>query len=246
MYAVKTSLNELLVAHSGSFHKVVDYNPAAEKLVHLDFTANNKALEEINQDNIEVFTSYVLGKLENAKAKFGIGGYDEQRILYKRSTLFTPTPVFNNGKEYITEPRNIHLGIDIWGDEGTKVYAPLGGMIHSFAFNNNPGDYGPTIVLLHQLEGRPFYTIYGHLSVKDVEGLKEGTYISRGQVIGHFGNVEENGDWPPHLHFQVIKDMRMYKGDYPGVCKLSERVTYLENCPDPDLVLNMMKYVLKK
>ena len=117
---------------------------------------------------------------------------------------------------------------------------------HSFAFNNHPGDYGPTIVLLHQLEGRPFSTIYGHLSVKDIEGLKEGTYITRGQVIGHFGNVEENGGWPPHLHFQVIKDMRRYKGDYPGVCKISERAMYLENCPDPDLVLNMMRYVLKK
>jgi murein DD-endopeptidase MepM/ murein hydrolase activator NlpD len=246
MYAVKTSFTELLVTHSGGFHKVVDYNPAADKLVHLDFTANNQALEEINRDNIEVFTGYIRRKLDDAKAKFGIGGYDEQRILYKSSTLFTPPPVFNNGKENITEPRNIHLGIDIWGDEGTKVYAPLGGMIHSFAFNNHPGDYGPTIVLLHQLEGRPFYTIYGHLSVKDIEGLKEGAYISRGEVIGHFGNVEENGGWPPHLHFQVIKDMRMYKGDYPGVCKISERAMYLENCPDPDLVLNMMKYVLKK
>jgi hypothetical protein len=29
------------------------------------------------------------------------------------------------------------------------------------------------------------------------------------------------------------------KGDYPGVCKYSERKKYLANCPDPDLILGM-------
>ena len=243
MYAVKTSLTERLVIHSNSFHKVVDYDPATDKMVHLDFTGNDKELGETAQDNIEELTRYVQKKLRDANAKYGIGGYNEKRILYNKSNLFTPPPVVNNGKQILTEPRNIHLGIDIWGDEGTKVYAPLGGMIHSFAFNNNPGDYGATIVLLHQVDGCPFYTIYGHLSVKDIEQVKEGTYISRGQVLGHFGNPEENGGWPPHLHFQVIKDMGINRGDYPGVCKKSERAMFLENCPDPDLLLNMMKYV---
>jgi peptidoglycan LD-endopeptidase LytH len=59
-------------------------------------------------------------------------------------------------------------------------------------------------------------------------------------VIGHIGTPEENGDWPPHLHFQVIEDMECKMGDYPGVCSKKERDRYLQNCPDPDLVLNMM------
>ena len=82
-----------------------------------------------------------------------------------------------------------------------------------------------------------------HLSLLDIAQLSEGSYIIRGQVIGHFGEPRENGNWPPHLHFQIIKDMRVMKGDYPGVCTLSEREKYLSNCPDADLVLNMMKYL---
>ena len=99
-----------------------------------------------------------------------------------------------------------------------------------------------TVILQHQLETKVFYTLYGHLSFKDLTPLKEGKFIIRGDTIGHFGEPKENGDWPPHLHFQVIRDMRIHKGDYPGVCSLSEREKYLDNCPDPDLILQMMKH----
>ncbi|RYZ44700.1 MAG: peptidase M23, partial [Chitinophagaceae bacterium] len=47
--------------------------------------------------------------------------------------------------------------------------------------------------------------------------------------------------WPPHLHFQIIKDMHGWKGDYPGVCRFSEKEAYLQNCPDADLILQMME-----
>jgi murein DD-endopeptidase MepM/ murein hydrolase activator NlpD len=116
-------------------------------------------------------------------------------------------------------------------------------MVHSYAFNKNFGDYGATLILLHQLDTVTFYTLYGHLSLDDIARVTEFQYVIRGQVIGHFGKPEENGNWPPHLHFQVIRDMETYKGDYPGVCKFSEQKKYLANCPDPDLILNMMQYV---
>jgi hypothetical protein len=73
--------------------------------------------------------------------------------------------------------------------------------------------------------------------------LKEGKFISMGEVLGHFGDPAENGHWPPHLHFQIIIDMGNYKGDFPGVCKLSEKEKYLNNCPDPDLMLKMMQFI---
>jgi murein DD-endopeptidase MepM/ murein hydrolase activator NlpD len=226
-------LQERLKAHSHTFHKLVDFNAVKEKLVHLDFTNTNKELGEIDLTNTETFSAYVEGKLKKEKAKFGIGGYNELRDLYERSIVFDSSGV---------EPRRLHIGIDIWGEEGTKVYAPLGGMVHSYGFNNNFGDYGATLVLLHQLDTITFYTLYGHLSLDDIARVTEFQYVIRGQVIGHFGKAEENGNWPPHLHFQIIKDMEEYKGDYPGVCKASEKEKYLSNCPDPDLILNMMQY----
>ena len=228
-------LQERLKAHSHTFHQVVDFNPAKEKLVHLDFTNDNTELLKIDLGDTEKFSSYVQEKLKKEKAKFGIGGYNEQRGLYERSEVFN---ALSSGEE----PRRLHLGVDIWGEEGTKVYAPLGGLVHSFGYNKNFGDYGATLILLHQLDTVTFYTLYGHLSLDDIAKVIEFQYIIRGHVIGHFGKAEENGNWPPHLHFQIIKDMRTNKGDYPGVCKVSEANKYLGNCPDPDLILNMMQY----
>lgn len=146
-------------------------------------------------------------------------------------------------KNVLSEPRRLHLGIDVWGAAGTPVYAPMGGMIHSFAFNNHFGDYGATLILLHQLDGLPFYTLYGHLSLRDIDSISTGQYVNRGQEIAHFGLPHENGHWPPHLHFQLIMDMGLYEGDYPGVCRYSEREYYLNNCPDPDVVLRMNRHV---
>jgi murein DD-endopeptidase MepM/ murein hydrolase activator NlpD len=77
--------------------------------------------------------------------------------------------------------RSLHLGVDIWGPAGTKVYAPLGGMVHSFAFNNNFGDYGATIILQHNLETTAFYTLYGHLSLADLTNMRVGKFIDKGR-----------------------------------------------------------------
>ncbi len=72
----------------------------------------------------------------------------------------------------------------------------------------------------------------------------EGMSINKGDVFGEFGIPQENGNWPPHLHFQIIKDLQGMKGDYPGVSKYSEREANMENCPDADLILRMMQYIV--
>jgi very-short-patch-repair endonuclease len=140
------------------------------------------------------------------------------------------------------EPRRLHLGVDIWGPVDTPVYAPLEGTVHSFAFNDMYGDYGATLILQHEVNGLLFHTLYGHLSLKSIQDKHEGQEIEKGAWIASFGDIAENGNWPPHLHFQVVLDMQGGKGDYPGVCKFSEREQYLANCPNPDLLLHMMQY----
>ena len=227
-------INELenaLIKNRADFHPVIDFDATKEKLFHFDFTDDNKILGASEIADTILFSDYINRTLKANDATFGIGGYKENRTLYRRSELFAGE-----------EERSIHLGIDIWGPAGTPVYAALGGMVHSFAYNDNFGDYGATIILLHQLETIAFHTLYGHLSLADISTLREGAYINRGQVIGHFGQPAENGNWPPHLHFQIIHNLYLKDGDYPGVCKLSESESYLANCPDADLILNMMKY----
>ncbi|HTL06727.1 MAG TPA: peptidoglycan DD-metalloendopeptidase family protein [Chitinophagaceae bacterium] len=222
----------LLHKYAPGFHPVVPFAPGRDKLLALDFTAANTQLTPSIYNQLDLFSAYINNLLNKAGAKYGIGGYAELRVIYAASEHFDDA----------TEPRRLHLGIDIWAAEGTPVFAFMGGSVHSVAYNGIKGDYGATLVLLHQLEGYAFYTLYGHISCRDIEQLAAGQYVVRGQEIAHLGTPAENGQWPPHLHFQVIIDMQLKTGDYPGVCKFSERSQYLQNCPDPDLILQMRKY----
>jgi len=238
-------LIETLKKHQQDFHTVIPFDPATEKITSLDLTKNNTELTEEIYSDPKKISDYITIKLKTSNAKFAIGGYNENRNLYKASKLFdiksTKVPPREGDLEGAS--RTLHLGIDIWGEEGTKIYAPFEGTVHSFAFNDNFGDYGSTIILSHQLEGVSFYTLYGHLSLKDIASIKEGYYIIRGQEFAHFGNENENGHWPPHLHFQIIKDIGVNKGDYPGVCNYTERKYYLKNSPDPDSILCLNQYL---
>ncbi len=227
-----TILENALIKNRSNFHPVVDFDPVTEKLFRFNFTDSNTELSAAEIADTALFSGYVIRTLQKAGARFGIGGYKENRKLYRRSDMFA-------GEEV----RSIHLGVDIWGPAGTVIYAPWDGKIHSFANNDNFGDYGATIILSHRLESVGFLTLYGHLSLADINGVQEGDLISKGEPFAHFGTPADNGNWPPHVHFQIIYDMGENKGDYPGVCKQSETAVYTSNCPDADLILNMMNYL---
>ncbi|HKL38929.1 MAG TPA: peptidoglycan DD-metalloendopeptidase family protein, partial [Bacteroidales bacterium] len=197
-----------------------------EDIVEMDFTENNSLLKDLDVSNTDEFNRYIEQQLDNFK-RIGIGGYGEDRFIYRRSTLF-------DGEK---EPRSIHLGIDIWVPAGTEVYAPLDTKVHSFQYNGQYGDYGGTIILEHRLEEVVFYTLYGHLSAGSLEGLSKGRAISKGTAFATIGAPEENGQWPPHLHFQLITDMLGMEGDFYGVAPPSEKEYFMDLCPDPRLLL---------
>jgi murein DD-endopeptidase MepM/ murein hydrolase activator NlpD len=218
------------------FHPVVQFDSSKDGLLPLDFTSRNTELYNEILSDTKIFTAWVEGKLKAAGARYGIGGYAEHRTVYSISK------VFDAGKPD-EEPRRLHLGTDIWGKPNTPVMAPLDGIVHSFAFNNRFGDYGATIILSHQLEGYTFYTLYGHLSLNSIKNLQEGSRMEKGDVFAEFGIPAENGSWPPHLHFQLILDIGEWKGDYPGVCRFSEKEKWLANSPDPDIILQINQYI---
>lgn len=230
------TLAEWLILRQNQFLPIVPFDVSNDKLLLLDFTAKNNTLTTEILDDTSKFTAYINMQLIDAGVRYGYGGYNEHRTVYSRSPYFSDP---NGG-----EPRRLHLGVDIWGPAGTPVMAPIGGMVHSFAFNNNPSDYGATIILSHQLDGRQFYTLYGHLSLADLHACKEGDYVVSGATFAHFGEEHENGNWPPHLHFQVIEDIGLGEGDYPGVCRYSERESYLSNCPDPDYIAQLRRFAV--
>jgi 4-aminobutyrate aminotransferase-like enzyme/Ser/Thr protein kinase RdoA (MazF antagonist) len=157
--------------------------------------------------------------------RVGIGRWDEPRLIYT-------APFF--------EGRTIHLGIDLFAPPGTPVHAPLRGSVHAMADNAQPQDYGPVVILRHETDdSTPFYTLYGHLSRETLGRLTVGQTIERGALIGTLGAIEENGNWPPHLHLQLIVDLLGMGTDFPGVGTAAQRDVWRSLSPDPSLLAGL-------
>lgn len=221
-------LTEWFNNHGDNISKVVDFNQETDTLYPLDFTAANTELsDDLLTDNTR-FSEWVANKLSVSGCRYGIGGYNEHRTIYSISSHF------GTGTD---EPRRLHLGTDIWGPAGTPVYNFYEATVHSFQYNEGNGDYGGTIILKYDFDGLLLHVLYGHLSIASLDGLKVGETLPAGVRFANFGDPTENGNWPPHLHMQLILDLEGRSGDYPGVCKFSERDQYLSNCPDPKMIL---------
>ncbi|WP_426430876.1 peptidoglycan DD-metalloendopeptidase family protein [Winogradskyella sp. HB-48] len=224
-----SSFEELL--KSLQAHPLIHPNVSHNAYVPLDLSINNKELALVDVSSSKALESYIWNHLKNNKSKVAFGGYLEHRGIYNRSDYF------NKAKP--EEKRNIHLGLDLWIEASTVIYTPLNGKIHSFKNNTNYGDYGPTIILEHGIEGEIFYTLYGHLSLDSISNIEKGVEVKQGDPIATLGTAEVNGDYAPHLHFQIIKDIQNYKGDYPGVSNQLDVEFYKSNCPDPNLLLKL-------
>jgi len=210
--------------------KVIDSSISYSDYTPIDLSVTNSDLAQIDISNPKNFDDYVENYLKNNNAKIAFGGYNEIRNLYKQSTLF-------NDRQ--ADERNIHIGMDIWAKTGTPIVAALDGVVYGFANNSGKGNYGPTIILEHTIENQKFYTLYGHLSVESIADLVTGTAFKKGQQLATLGDSTVNGGYSPHLHFQIIKNIETNFGDYPGVCSKKDLAYYLENCPDPNLLLKI-------
>lgn len=201
---------------------IIDLGAGGGDLGHLSF----------GDDGPEV-AKLIFDRMAAAGKRVAVGRYDEARTGYTSPTFMIEG---NDGPE----PRTVHLGIDLFLPPGTAVLAPFDGTVHSFRDNASPQDYGPTIILEHDIPGGPkFYTLYGHLSRPSLDPLKAGWAVHRGEKIAEIGSPDVNGGWPPHLHFQVITDMLGREGDFPGVARPSRRSLWTSLCPDPNLILGM-------
>lgn len=200
-----------------------------EQYIPIDLSIENEDLKKFDIYNIPLFERYWKEKIASQGGTIAFGGYQEIRNLYQRSELF----------EKIEEKRNIHIGLDLWADAKTPVFAGFDGVIYGSQYNAGLGDYGATLVLKHQIFDFEFYTLYGHLSLSSIEKMTIGTKIYQSETIGYLGNPNENGGYAPHLHFQIIRDMQGNFGDYPGVCSSNKLSFYAKNCPNPNLLLKL-------
>ena len=213
-------------------HPLIDVSILKRDYTPIDLSIHSSELKAVNVSSSDDLERFIWNYMKTHNAKVAYGGYLERRGIYERSAYF-------NQSNPETE-RNIHLGLDVWIEAYTPIYAPLAGTIHSFKNNTNHGDYGPTLILRHQIKNQTFFTLYGHLSLNSIENLKVGVEVNQGEQIAALGTAQVNGDYPPHLHFQIIEDIQDFKGDYPGVTNQRDLEFYKSNCPDPNLLLDLI------
>jgi 4-aminobutyrate aminotransferase-like enzyme/Ser/Thr protein kinase RdoA (MazF antagonist)/murein DD-endopeptidase MepM/ murein hydrolase activator NlpD len=201
----------------------------------LDMSAGSTLVASNPADNAaEPFARRFFAAMREAGAHIGAGGYDEARLIYT-------TEAFAEGAT-TGERRTVHIGIDLTMAPGSALYAPLDGVVHGFEDAAARLDYGPVILLRHEIPGDEplsFYTLYGHLDRQSLEGLYAGKPVKAGERFAAIGAPPENGDWWPHVHVQIITDLLDVPCNFNGVALASERRTWLSLSPDTNLLLGI-------
>ncbi len=221
----RAAFDRFVAQYKQSFHPVVRLPGPA---THLDLSVGSTHLGHPSHYlDAEAFAKKIAQMLESSQARWGFGGYGEVRPFYTTDAYMCPG---NEGRRW----RTVHLGIDIWAPAGTPIWVPWDAQVHSWADNAQRLDYGPCIILTHQIpDGLKFWTLYGHLSRASLKDLYPGKTFQRGERLGTIGTMEENGSWPAHLHFQLILDVLGHEGDFPGVAFPDQWPLWQALCPDP-------------
>ncbi len=87
-----------------NFHSIVSFNFQKDTILSIDLTENNTELHSLDLLNVEMMDEYVSRKIKEINAVCAVGGYLENRYIYRTTKHFQQSK----------EPRSIHLGVDVW------------------------------------------------------------------------------------------------------------------------------------
>ena len=126
--------------------------------------------------------------------------YSEQGMSMRRDFLRTPVEFSRISSRYTTrrfhpilKTWRAHRGVDYAAPIGTPVRATARGRVLSIG---KDGGYGNAVVLRH---GGKYSTLYAHLH-RFQRGLRPGSYVDQGQIIGFVG--KSGLATGPHLHYE--------------------------------------------
>ena len=148
-----------------------------------EFVNNEKTYRAVRYTDNHGDTSYYTPEGQNMRKAFLRTPVDFTRISSKFGMRYHP--ILNRMRD--------HKGVDYVAPIGTPVKAAGDGKITHIG---HKGGYGNTIIIQH---GGKYSTVYAHLS-KFKSGLKVGTRIKQGQIIGFVG--KSGLATGPHLHYE--------------------------------------------
>lgn len=196
----------------------------------LDAADQPDELTHGSRDGGENLTAWWLRRQQEIAPRTGIGRYGEDRGIYDHPD----GPRDEN-------PRKIHHAIDIFEPAGTEIFAPYPATVETLGNDTSRHGFGGIVVLRHETdESVPFWTLYGHLAPGSIAGVKPGQRIAKGDILGRLAPPAENGDWPPHLHFQLMTHLMGWSVlDIIGISWASQWELWREICPDPNIILGI-------
>ncbi len=156
-----------------------------------------------------------------SKKKWGLGGYMEYRSIF--------LGYFPQGDQ----KRFYHLGLDVTAPAQTPIHAPLNAIVFQSGYEEGEGNYGGFVVLQHgRKDDAPLYSFYGHLD-KETHPVV-GQKIQKGEVFARLGDMDSNGHWFTHIHFQLLTQKGVDQGWIErGNCTKEQLATIDEFCPVP-------------
>ena len=131
--------------------------------------------------------------------------FDEFGKSIKKSLMKTPingarlSSSFGMRKHPILGFNKLHKGTDFAAPEGTPIMASGDGKIIRARWC---GGGGNCVKIKHN---STYSTIYAHMS-KFARGIREGTRVKQGQIIGYVGSTGMSTG--PHLHYEVVENGR--------------------------------------
>lgn len=222
---------EWLRANTAGFAPMLEIDPRREPCLVVDLSAAGPLLNAPDADNSEpALTARIRDAMRAARVRIAVGRYDELRPPYA-SARDTSDP---------SDPRVVHLGVDVFAEPGMMVHAPIGGVVHDAGESTSALGFGPTVVLRHETDdGVPFFTLYGHLDREALSLCPRGRAVSPGGQLGRIGTADVNGGWTPHVHFQLVADLLGLGRRVPGIGHLSQREAWRLLSPNPNLILGI-------
>jgi murein DD-endopeptidase MepM/ murein hydrolase activator NlpD len=126
--------------------------------------------------------------------------YDERGRSATKSLLKTPvsgakmTSGFGMRRHPLLGYSKMHTGVDFGVPHGTPIRAAGAGVVE---LAGRHGAYGVTVEIQHT---KKYETLYAHMS-KLATGIRRGTRVNQGQIIGYVGSTGRSTG--PHLHYEI-------------------------------------------
>lgn len=164
--------------------QIKDRSIGAGNILSARFTNRGKVYTAVRYTNKQGSTNYYTASGNSMRKAFIRTPVDFARIS-SRFSMGRLHPILNKIRA--------HQGVDYAAPRGTPIKATGDGKVE---LAGTKGGYGNTIIIQHS---NVYKTLYGHMQ-GFAKGIKNGSSVKQGQIIGYIGTTGLSTG--PHLHYE--------------------------------------------